>query len=156
MKLQTVANCFSDLKLKGTVQSRLHISLSHLMYLVVFIHCLLYMCYTVNKHFPKQSYPVCNFRIDFYDERSRLPSDEDAEVTVADIAIKILELNKPVLEFGHEPCEQVGIVYRYHAVESTSIAYQHVFVQLSIVHKYCISARLCTIEIMSYSTHRIT
>ncbi|XP_065883382.1 autophagy-related protein 2 homolog B-like isoform X2 [Dysidea avara] len=45
-------------------------------------------------------------RIDFYDERSRLPSDEEAEVTVTDIAIKILELNKPVLEFGHEPCEQ--------------------------------------------------
>jgi len=58
----------------------------------------------------KLTYPVCIFRIDFYDERSRLPSDEDAEVTVADIAIKILELNKPVLEFGHEPCEQVGIL----------------------------------------------
>ena len=53
---------------------------------------------------------ICYFRIDFYDERSRLPSDEEAEVTVTDIAIKILELNKPVLEFGHEPCEQVGIV----------------------------------------------
>ena len=46
-------------------------------------------------------------RIDFFDERSRLPSDEEAEVTVTDIAIKILELSKPLLEFGHEPCEQV-------------------------------------------------
>jgi len=46
-------------------------------------------------------------RIDFYDERSRLPSDEESEVTVADVAVKILELNKPILEFGHEPCEQV-------------------------------------------------
>ena len=46
-------------------------------------------------------------RIDFFDERSRLPSDEEAEVTVTDIAVKILELSKPLLEFGHEPCEQV-------------------------------------------------
>ena len=26
---------------------------------------------------------------------------------VTDIAVKILELSKPLLEFGHEPCEQV-------------------------------------------------
>lgn len=46
-------------------------------------------------------------RIDFFDERSRIPSDEEAEVTVTDIAVKILELSKPLLEFGHESCEQV-------------------------------------------------
>ena len=46
-------------------------------------------------------------RIDFFDERSRIPSDEEAEVTVQDIAVKILELSKPLLEFGHESCEQV-------------------------------------------------
>ena len=46
-------------------------------------------------------------RIDFFDERSRVPSDEEAEVRVTDIAVKILELSKPLLEFGHESCEQV-------------------------------------------------
>lgn len=50
---------------------------------------------------------VVVLRIDFFDERSRIPSDEEAEVTVTDIATKILELSKPLLEFGHEPREQV-------------------------------------------------
>ena len=53
-------------------------------------------------------------RIEFFDERSRLPSDEEAEVTVTDIAVKILELSKPLLEFGHETCEQVCMIVCLH------------------------------------------